>query len=145
MARPRKPVLTLVSPQKCRIDARLNELALPAGPMGEAPDWFGPTAYEEWIRLTTELAAVLNPAHRSGLIALCALTQRETDDFMQLPAAAGSVFAPGFSASERNNLHSLRMQFAVTPASQSKVKMPEKKAAESKWADTKPIPISKPA
>lgn len=132
----RKPIDLLARKRKDRLEDRINELALPAGPLGPPPEWFGATAIEEWNRLTVELAAVLNPAHRSGLIALCALTQREVDEFKDV----GKI-----SASERQTLHSLRMQFAAMPASQSKIKMPEKKLAESKWGATKPIPISKPA
>jgi len=136
MARPRKPVSELKRKHKDRLEERLRELRLPPGPLGEPPAWFGPVALEEWNRLTVELASILSPAHRSGLIALCGLTEREVADLM----GTGKI-----SASEGQRLHSLRMQFAVMPASQSRVKAAEKQKSVSPWVDTKPIHMLKQA
>lgn len=139
MPRNRKPIAELKAKGTFRKDrhaGRVSELVLPAGSLGPPPAWFGAAAIEEWDRLTKEMAAILNPAHRSALVALCGLTQRETDDF---------TGGDKITASERQTLHSLRMQFAVMPASQTKVKLPESKPVESKWAATKPTPISQQA
>lgn len=140
MGRPRKPVTELKAPKKSRLTARLAELSLPAGPLGPPPEWFHPLAVDEWQRVTMnpQYSAVLNPVHRGGLIHYCALHARMVRREM------GEEIA--FSASDQQTLSSLRMQLGLTPASQTKVRLPgEKKAEESKWAATKPIPIQQPA
>ncbi len=141
MARPKKPIKVLElqgTDRKCRIEARADELQLPAGPMGDPPEWFEADAREEWARLVNhpEYSKVLNPAFRGALIAYCVLYQRMIQDAQ----GKGEM-----SSGERRAFASLQMQMCITVASQSKVKMPDKKPAESKWAGTKPIPISTPA
>lgn len=137
--RPKKPIgLHKVqgTARKQRLEDRINELNLPAGPMGDPPEWFGDLAREEWSRLTNheQYRLVLNPVHRSILIQHCALEQK----FM-LSMQGGAPM----TASEFQMYNSGRMQLGITPASQSKVKMPTIDKPVSKWADTKPIPISK--
>lgn len=141
MARPKKPIALHKlqgTARNHRLENRIEELALPPGPMGAAPAWFGDIAAEEWVALTThpQYSQVLNPVHRGTLIEYCILFE------LMIQAAQG---IKDITASQRQTLNSLRMQLGITPASQSKVRMPDKKPIESKWADTKPIPISKPA
>lgn len=139
MGRPRKPIALHVvqgTSRKKRLEARINELELPAGPMGHCPAWMPAPGRQEWDALTThpQLSLVLNPAHRGALIEYCVLYARMVAD---------AIGESKITASERQTLNSLRMQLGITPASQAKVKMPGEKPAESRWAATKPIPTSK--
>ncbi len=120
MPRPRKPVSQLVNPKKIRLEKRLAELSLPAGPLGEAPKWLKPDARDEWDRLTghEQYSKVLNPIHRGTVIEYCVLYGRMVENARD---------AGKFSAAERQMLQSLRMQLGITPASQTKVRMPEVK------------------
>jgi len=139
MPRPRKPVSQLVDPKKHRLEKRLAELSLPAGPIGAAPEWFTAESRDEWDRLTghAQYSLVLNPIHRGTVIEYCILYGRMVEN-----ARDGAKF----SAAERQMLQSIRMQLGITPASQTKVRMPgEQKPEQSKWAATKPILISKQA
>jgi phage terminase small subunit len=134
MPRPKKPVALHIiqgTARKDRMAARVNEMALPAGPVGEAPEWLIPDARAEWDLLTQHAvySRVLSPAHRGALIEYCVLFGR----MVLWAKGEGEI-----SASERQTLNSLRMQLGITPASQGKVKMPEQKPAESKWGATKP-------
>lgn len=140
MGRPRKPVAELKAPKKSRLVARLAELSVPAAPVGPPPKWFHAIAKDEWKRVTKhpQYSAVLSPLHRGALIHYCALYARMVRREMGEDVA--------FSASDQQTLSSVRMQLGLTPASQTKVRMPgEQKPEESKWAATKPIPIQKPA
>lgn len=137
MARPKKPVADLQAKGTFRKDRhaeRVNELAVSAGPMGAAPQWFTEDALSEWELLTGHpaYAKVLNPLHRGTLIEYCYLYG------VMIDAAKG---LGEISASQRQTLNSLRMQLGITPASQTKVKVPETKPVESKWGATKPIHI----
>lgn len=139
--RPAKPVALHVlqgTDQPCRMADRGAELALPPSPVGEPPEYFGDIARAEWEALTShpQYAQVLNPVHRGVLIQYCLLHEK------MVRQAKGE---DKMTASELQTLNSLRMQLGLTPAAQSKVRMPEKPREESPWADTKPILMSKPA
>jgi P27 family predicted phage terminase small subunit len=139
--RPAKPMALHVvhgTVRKERHGKRVNELRMKPGNLGACPNWLPPEGIEEWKRLTTdrEYSKCLSPAHRGALIDYCNLYGRMERSERQLPKWVDGKIAPAdaetgiapvefLTSSERNNLHSLRMQLGLTPASQSKVQMPK--------------------
>jgi hypothetical protein len=132
MARPRKPLILHKlegTVRKDRHQKRESELRLDAAPLGDAPEWIDAEGKAEWKRLTEDptYSQVLSPVHRGALIEYCVLYSRMVRESQMLGP---------LTASERQTLNSLRMQFGITPASQSKVQMPQTPKALSKWAET---------
>ena len=135
MARPRKPaaVHAINGTMRARVKARAEtEFQVPAGPVGEAPDWLGPYGREEWDALTSheDYRRVLNPLFRGVLIEYCILWNR------MVRTEKGECVDKDdrITATERQMLQSLRMQLGITPASSTKVKAPAAKPAQDEWA-----------
>lgn len=148
MPRPAKPMALHVveGTKRSRHAGRENELSLKPGSVGECPKWLPPEGKAEWKRLTTDrdYSKCLAPAHRGALIDYCNLYGRMERSERRLPRWIDGKVAPPdpetgqppaefLSSSERNNLHSLRMQLGLTPASQSKVQIP-KTETHDEWA-----------
>ena len=110
-------------------DRHENELKLTPGSLGDPPEWFKPEALLEWQRLTADpvLGKILSSAHRSGLIEYCVLHGRMIDD------GRGGKGHKKMTSEQRKTLSSLRMQFGLTPAAQSKVRVPAAKPVEDEW------------
>jgi phage terminase small subunit len=128
MPGPKKPLKLHIlqgTARRNRMQARADELQLPSE-IPQCPKWLKGEARAEWSRLTNDAAwaPVLSKVHRGALTEYCVLWAR----MVAWAKGAGEI-----SASERQTLHSLRMQLGITPASQSKVKMPDGKPTESKW------------
>lgn len=129
--RPRKPLLLHAihgTARKDRHAKRGDELQITGEPLGDPPDFLAAEAAEEWIRLTNhaEYKQVLGSIHRSALIEYCTLHGRMIED-----VRGGKEFG----STQRQVLSSLRMQLGLTPASQSKVKFPEKPKQGNPWAE----------
>lgn len=131
MARPTKPQALHIlegTNRKAADEKRANDLVLPAGAVGDPPEWLLGEGLAEWSRLTQDehYKVVLSPVHRGALIEYCVLFGRMIED-----AKGGDKM----NSSQRQTFHSLRMQLGITPASQSKVKMDRPKApSESRFA-----------
>lgn len=130
MGRPRKPTkLHLLSgsaahdPQ--RMKNRANEPQISA-PIGDPPAFIGEHGRAKWLELAShsEYGPVLTQNHRPAFEHFCVLYDRFVVDAMGGEA---------MKASDRQTYHSLCMQFGFTPASQSKVSMPQKPVNESPW------------
>jgi P27 family predicted phage terminase small subunit len=130
---------------------RKKELCLKGGSVGECPSWINPEGREEWNRLTSDpdYSPVLAPAMRGTMIDYCNLYGRMIRHERQLPEWVdgresqeivnenGSIIPPlveKLSASQRQTLHSMRMQLGLTPASQSKVKITKPVERENAFA-----------
>lgn len=126
---------------------RKRELCLKAGPVGDCPAWINPEGREEWNRLTSDpdYSPVLAPAMRGTMIDYCNLYGRMIRAEQKLSVwvekqeteqSDAKVDGPreAINASERQTLHSLRMQLGLTPASQSKVKVTKPTESENKFA-----------
>lgn len=129
--RPRKPLLLHAihgTARKDRHDKRAEELQITGESLGDPPDFLGAEAKKEWILLTThkEYKQILGTPHRSLLIEYCTLHGRMIED-----AKGGTPL----NSTQRQILSSLRQQLAATPASQSKVKLPEKPKSGNRWAE----------
>lgn len=140
--RPRKPYLMHVAQgtERAYVKAQNAEsLKLKPGSVGDCPAWLPPEGCEEWKRLTgdEDYRRCLSPSTRGALIDYCNLfgrmirAERRMPEWVDgkatedLSMPDGSIVpAPRerFIASERQNLHSLRMQLGLTPASASKAK-----------------------
>jgi phage terminase small subunit len=130
MGRPRKPIGLHVldgTARKGRMEKRKDELKLPSRPIGPPPEYLTPAALEEWKLLTEDpdYSQILSCVHRGALIQLCVLHGRMVEDARGEP----------MTASQMQTLNSLRMQFGITPASQSKVKAPKADKPANKWSD----------
>lgn len=152
--RPAKPkALHIVhgTARKSRMAKRAGELELKPGSIGKCPTWICPEGREEWTRLVkdAEYASVLAPVMRGAVIDYCNLYGRMVRAERRLPMWVDGKEAPAetkrkgkvipppretISASERQTLHSLRMQLGLTPASQSKVKLTKPTESENKFA-----------
>lgn len=109
------------------MEARKNEVCIAGGPVGPAPEHFGEYARAEWDSITqhSEYKEVFNSLHTSALIEYCGLHE------LMIKNQLGLV---KLSASERQMLNSLRMQLGLTPASQSKIRMPTKEKLANKFS-----------
>lgn len=123
-----------------RLARRANELSLAPGQLDDPPDFLDADALAEWQRITkhAEYSKVLAGVHWGALVDYCILFSRMLRDAREqadktIPPEARFVM----KGTERQTLQSLRMQLGITPASQSKVKMPEKPVEENKWAALK--------
>lgn len=125
--------------KRSRHKGRENELSLKPGSVGSCPAWLSPESKTEWKRLTEDkdYSRCLAPAHRGALIDYCNLYGRMERSERRLTQWVNGAEVPGsvevLTSSERNNLHSLRMQLGLTPASQAKVQMPTSEANDE-WA-----------
>ena len=120
MSRPKKPQALHILHGTNRPDrdaARVGELVVPPGDIGDCPEWFEDDARDEWLRLVTDphYSKVLASVHRGALLEYCVLYARMVQDAM----GSGDM-----NSSQRQTLNSLRMQLGLTPASQSKVAAP---------------------
>lgn len=147
--RPAKPMRlhVLQGTKRAHHAARENELNLKPGDLGPCPAWLPPESRTEWKRLTTDrdYSRCLAPAHRGALIDYCNLYGKMERSERELPRwVNGKEAAPGLdgtpppvetlTSTERNLLHSLRMQLGLTPASQSKVQTPKDAEPENPFA-----------
>lgn len=102
---------------------RENELEIESGPIGDPPNCVAvvPEAMAEWQLVTSDLiySQILAPVFRSVLIEYCLLH--------------AEMISGEIKSGDRKQLNSLRMQLGLTPASQSKVRVPSKEKAKSKW------------
>ena len=136
MANPRKPASVLLmqkSSKAQRLLARINELDVPPGEVGEAPEWFTPEALAAWdrIKATPEYVRVLNPLHRPALVALCHLIGKDERQM------SGHPDAEKLNTMEIQRLTNLTMQFGFTPVSSAKVNLPSKKESASTFGEFK--------
>lgn len=105
-------------------------MILPAGAVGDAPEFLKGPALDEWVHLTQNehYSRLLAPAHRGALVEYCVLFGRMIDDANGL----GEM-----TASQRQTLNSLRMQLGLTPVSSGKIAAPVESPSENPWADLK--------
>ncbi len=111
-----------------RKDRHAGKFQASAGEIGPPPGWMAGDALVEWNRLVThrEYKQVIGATHRSALEEYCVLYGRMIED------AKGTA---EMSATQRQVLHGLRMQLGLTPASQGKIRQPDKKADDNPWAE----------
>lgn len=153
MPRPAKPLALHIVQGTTRSRVKKREkgsLHLAPGSVGECPAWLPPEGREEWARLVADpdYSRCLAPSHRGTLIDYCNLYGRMVRHERRQPMwvdgvelqpqtmPTGEVVAPpweSMSASERQTLHSLRMQLGLTPASQSKVKVSDAPKADNPY------------
>ena len=128
MGRPRKPTVLHVlqgTVNATRHAERINEPVIAAG-TGDAPEYLDALAAAEWDRITAPevWGRVVTAADRSALIDYCVLHSRMVQD------AQGVRL---MTASERQQLQSLRVQMGLTPAARSKVAAPAPEKPKSEW------------
>ncbi len=122
-------------------------LSVATGPVGDPPEWISPEGREEWARIigNEDYVRALTPVDRGAMIDYCNLYGVMVRASRRLPAwidgapasipdAEGVIEREKLGASERQTLHSLRMQLGLTPASRPKVKAPAAKAGDDEWA-----------
>ena len=133
MARPRKPKALHIIHGTARADrGHLDQFDLAPGGLGECPSVLVGAAREEWEALTNhrEYSRVLTAVDRGMMIRYCHLHGRAMD------AITGN--GEPLMAAEQSLLHAMAMQMGLTPASRTKLKMPEQKKAVSAWESVKP-------
>lgn len=131
---------------------RIGELEV-AGSVGRAPKWLPKEARAEWKRLVAhpQYGKAITDLDMDGFIEYCWLHARliaEIRGLCIIPQKnappiipEGSEGLEPLSASDSQRLHSLRMQLGLTPASRSKVRMPEK-PARNKFEHLRPASVS---
>lgn len=143
MGRPAKPLTAHRAQNTLRMDRhanRLGELTL-VGNIGQPPKWMPKEGKKLWKHLTGigGYGSILSPQHRAGFEDYCWLEARLKAEQGMVHEGENLKF---LSASEKQMLHSMRMQVAGYPGSNSKVTLPVK-PVENKWQDLpKPIPIA---
>lgn len=145
MGRPAKPLAAHRLAGTVRLDRhanRIGELSIEDG-IGKAPAFLPAEGRKEWKRLAShpQYGRALTSLDRDGFTEYCWLHARMVAEIQGLTSirAIGEVITPeggeglfALSASDSQRLHSLRMQLGLTPASRSKVRIPEKPTA-NKW------------
>jgi len=116
--RPPTPIAIHKKTGTYRKDRHGGKFAPKPGDIGACPEELSGDAKEEWGRITGDhqYSAVLAPCHRSALIDYCNLHGK----MMAEMRGEGKI-----TSSERYMLHSLRLQFGLTPASAPKIRAPE--------------------
>ena len=97
-----------------------TELTIEPGDIGEPPEWLGEYGKAEWALLANhpQYKKILSPLHHGTVLEYCILYDRMVKTEMGI---AGDERLTG---TERQMLHSLRLQLGITPAAAAKVKVP---------------------
>jgi P27 family predicted phage terminase small subunit len=122
--------------------SRMGELSIEDG-IGNPPAYLPKEAKVEWKRLAShpQYGKALTSLDRDGFCEYCWLHARLAAEMQGVCAYKldGEIIKPeggegllALTASDSQRLHSLRMQLGLTPASRSKVRIPEKPKA-NKW------------
>lgn len=124
--RPPKPRGLHVIEGTYRADRHAKIPAIAPDKLGNVPRWFDAEMRAEWARVTKDpvLREILNHTHRPTIIHHCVLYKRFVQD------ARGERPMP---AAERQTFHSIQMQLGWTPASQSKLRVPDKPAEGNRF------------
>ena len=107
-----------------------RKVSVPCQRLGPPPENFSPDAKDEWVRITTApvLSELLAEAHRDALTEYCILHARMLAD-------ARDPDDHRMTGDERRALHSLRLQFGLTPLSQGRLKVADaEKQPENRFA-----------
>lgn len=155
MGRPAKPLAIHRLQGTARMDRhanRIGELEV-SGAIGKPPKWLPKEARAEWKRLAEhpQYGKALTELDRDGFMEYCWLHARLVDEIQgrcvirqkDAPAIVqeGTEGLEPLTSSDSQRLHSLRMQLGLTPASRSKVRLPEK-PAKNKFDHLRPVSVS---
>lgn len=126
----RPPTPTKIHEMRGTKDSRVKDriegsIQIPAGPIGDPPEWLGIYGKEEWANLAGHgtYSQILSPLFRGAVLDYCILWDR------LIKTERGEAGDNRITATERQMLQSARMQLGLTPASSSKVKAPQAKQA----------------
>lgn len=136
MPQPRKPAKVLKmqgTDRKCRIEERGPELEIPTG-IPEPPDWLLAEGRREWVRLLsiTEWKAAISEADRPTLAVYCQLWAR----FVASETRGRKAHAE-FPVTKLVAMMNLAGKLGLNPSDRTRIRMPEKKQEESKFARLK--------